>query len=269
MAPHLFDGFTITSMAYGQMPRPRLWCVRSDGQMLGLTYLPQHDVISWDRHDTAFGVFESVCTVTEGTEDILYVVTQRTINGSNVRFVERKHSRLFTQLADGFFVDAGLSYLGPAVQTLTGLYHLEGMLVSILGDGVVNPPQLVVNGSVALQHSAANIHVGLQIVADLESLPLSSDREEAVGLGTLKNVSNVYMRLDKSSGVMAGPDFDKLLLLRQRTTEPYGSPPNLMSGEVRIGIIGVWDADGTVCIRQADPLPLTVVGLVNDLAKGG
>jgi hypothetical protein len=54
--------------------------VRSDGTLLGLTYLPEHDVWGWHRHDTD-GTYEDVCVIPEGSIDAVYVVVKRTING--------------------------------------------------------------------------------------------------------------------------------------------------------------------------------------------
>jgi hypothetical protein len=85
--------------------------VTDDGQLLGLTYMPDQEVIGWHRNDTD-GFFESVCCISEGTEDALYAVVRRTIGGQTKRYVERFASRSFTDPRDAFFVDSGLSYDG-------------------------------------------------------------------------------------------------------------------------------------------------------------
>jgi hypothetical protein len=48
----------------------------------GLTYLREHELWAWHRHDTD-GAFERVCVVPEGDEDAVYVVVRRTINGAD------------------------------------------------------------------------------------------------------------------------------------------------------------------------------------------
>lgn len=269
MCPQLFDGYTITQMAWCQAPRPQAWAVRSDGILLGLTYLPKHDVVAWHQHNTNNGTFESCAAVTEGTEDSLYVVTNRTLNGRQLRLIERKRSRTFVAPADAFFVDCGLTYSGTPVSIIVGLYHLEGMVVSALGDGVVNPPVTVVNGQITLQAPASKIHIGLPITADLQTLPLAMEQAQAFGQGTQKNIDKAYLRLYRSSSVFVGPDFNNLRQLKQRTTEPYGSPPALLTGEYPVTLTGAWSSDGTVCLRQVDPLPLTLVALTTDVAMGG
>ena len=83
----------------------------------------------------------------------------------------------------------------------------------------------------------------------------------------MKNVNDVFMRVHKSSGVFVGPDFDNLVEYKQRTDEPYGSPPALMDKEISVATISQWNDSGQICVRQKDPLPLTIVSLCWDLAK--
>lgn len=108
---HLFDGYSVVDWDYQQITDSVVWVVRSDGTLLALTYLPEHQVWGWSRHDTP-GIVEQACCVPEGEEDAVYLVVQRTIDGSAVRYVERMASRQVADVVDAFFVDAGLSYDG-------------------------------------------------------------------------------------------------------------------------------------------------------------
>ena len=98
---HLFDNKNITDMAFSKAPAPIVWMTSDDGRLLGLTYIPEQQVGAWHRHDTD-GSFESVATVAEGNEDVLYCVIKRVINGATVRFVERLQSRQFSKPEDMF-----------------------------------------------------------------------------------------------------------------------------------------------------------------------
>ena len=269
LAPHLFEGATVNDMAFASAPYPILWCVSSTGKLLGMTYVPEQQVSAWHQHDTKDGVFESCCIVPEEGEDMLYVTVQRTINGSVVRFVERMHTRLAPTLADSYFVDCGATYSGSPVSAVSGLDWLEGATVSILGDGAVMPPQVVAGGKVDLQAACSKVHIGLPITADVETLPMAVAGLPDFGQGRPKNVNRAWLRVDASSGVMVGPDFSHLRAYRQRTTEPYGSPPARKSGEIEVTLDNQWGTSGQVCIRQSDPLPLTLVALTTELVIGG
>jgi hypothetical protein len=53
-----------------------------------------------------------------------------------------------------------------------------------------------------------------------------------------------------------------------RTNEPYGSPPSLRSDEISVNITPTWAQSGQIYIRQADPLPLTIVGVTIEAVVG-
>lgn len=108
---HLFRGHELTSVAYQKIPDSIVWYVRDDGVLLGMTYLPEQQLVGWHRHDTD-GFVESIACIPEGQEDALYMVVRRYINGVQKRYVERMATRQVRAIEDAFFVDCGLSYDG-------------------------------------------------------------------------------------------------------------------------------------------------------------
>lgn len=263
---HLFDFKRVKDMALYKAPVPIIWAVSSDGTLLGLTYIPEQQIGSWHRHDTD-GSFESCACISEEEEDRLYVVVKRTINGKTLRFVERMSSMRFESLADAFFVDCGATYEGEAVTTISGLTWLEGCEVSILADGAVMPSQVVTNGQIVLEYPASKVSIGLAFVSDAKTLPVIIN-EGAYGMGRKKNVSRATLKVYKTSGIFVGPSFDKkdLVEYQQRTTEPCGSPPDMVSGDVLMQLLPSWTDNGSICIRQKDPLPLTLLSIALELS---
>ena len=269
MAPHRFNGFVVRQLAYTRAPDQMLWAVRDDGVLLGMSYVPDQQVFGWHAHDTD-GTFESVTVVSEGNEDVLYAVVKRNVNGRNVRYIERLNTRIYTDPEDAFFVDAGLTYDGAAATTFTGLYHLEGETVHILADGAVATATTVTGGAVTIGTAASVVHIGLPITADLRTLPMVLEGAQANGAGTVKNVSRVHLRVAQSSLVQAGPTFSRLRLYPAReVANPYGSPPAIVNGEISLAIDPNWSQGGTVCVRQADPLPLTLLSMTLEFQAGG
>lgn len=132
-SPHLFDKYTILDIDYAQIPHSIVWVVRSDGVLLGMTYLREHEIYGWHRHDTD-GLFEAVSVVPEGNEDAVYVIVKRTINGVTKRYVERFASRLVTDVrVDALFLDSYLSYdgrnVGATTMTLSGAgWTINGLI---------------------------------------------------------------------------------------------------------------------------------------------
>ena len=123
---HLVEGYTIADWAYAQTPNSIVWMARSDGTLLGLTYIKEQQILGWHRHDFA-GAVENVCVVPEGNEDVLYLVINRTIDGDTVRYIERMNTRTISPTE---------SFAGTP-----GIVDFLGMDCALIYDGRT-PPQL-------------------------------------------------------------------------------------------------------------------------------
>ena len=125
-------------------------------------------------------------------------------------------------------------------------------------------------GSITLDGSYSVVHVGLPYVSDLMTLPAAFDGAPAGGQGRTKNINSLAVRVTQSSVLKAGPNFTDLVENAARdVSDPYDSPPSLRTGELRFDISPDWNADGSICIRQDLPLPLTVLSMAVDAAVGG
>ena len=151
---------------------------------------------------------------------------------------------------------------------ISGLGYLEGKTVNILATGAVHPQRVVTGGQITLDRAAVKVHIGLPIQADLQTLPLAVNIE-AFGQGRYKNVNHAWLRVYESSGIFVGPDPDNLVEAKQRTNQPYGSPPALKSEEIKIMLTPSWQDNGQLFVRQNDPLPLSIVGLTIEVSIGG
>lgn len=288
-ATHLFDGFTVTDLAYAQTPNSIVWAVRSDGTLLGLTYIREQDIWGWHRHDTgANGRVEHVVVVPELTEDVVYVIVRRTIGGVFVRYIERLASRQITTFnTDAFFVDAGLTYSGAPATHISGLDHLEGQLVAVLGDGAVvfdgypvttdgitftSPPQFVVTGgAITLPTACSVVHAGLPIPAELETLDLDIQAQSLLPAAAMRDkkklVGSVTLLLERSSrSFWSGPDVAHLVRYALKPAELAVAE---YTGPAELALLAGFNDNGRTFIRQTDPLPITVLGLLPDLALGG
>ena len=102
---HLFDGFSIVDWSYQETPHSVIWAVRSDGKLLSLTYIKEHELWGWALHDTD-GLFKSVAVIPGTLEDDVYVVVERTINSRTVKYLEKMNSRLQSDVEDHTFMDS-------------------------------------------------------------------------------------------------------------------------------------------------------------------
>lgn len=109
---HLFDSYSLLDWTYQKIPHSTIWAVRDDGTLLGLTRIVEQQILGWHRHDFENGLVESVCSVPEGNEDTLYLVINRTIDGSTKRYIEKFNTRQIDDIVDSIFMDSALSYDG-------------------------------------------------------------------------------------------------------------------------------------------------------------
>lgn len=108
---HLVDGYSLVDWAYQQTPHSIVWAVRDDGVLLGLTYVREHQLLAWHRHDMD-GFVENVCVVPEGDVDAVYIVVRREIDGRSVRMIERMADRRVDDIKDCIFMDSAISFDG-------------------------------------------------------------------------------------------------------------------------------------------------------------
>lgn len=274
MARHLFEDRSITAWAYAQAPYSIVWVVLDTGALVSLTYIKEHDVWGWTRHETD-GEVEDVTVVAEGQEDVPYFIVKRTIGGVEKRYIERLHTRSFASIEDAFFVDSGLTYSGAPADVISGLGHLEGKEVVALADGNVVRGLTVVSGSVTLPFEASTAHIGLPYEAVLMTLDL--DLGSVRGLGTVqgrqKTVAEVTLRVEKTRGIWVGVedasrDSGKLVEYKQRSTEAWGEAIQVHTGDINITSMWDWTNGGNVVVKQFDPLPCTILAVMPDIAIG-
>jgi hypothetical protein len=280
LASHLFDGFTIEDWDYAGTPQSIVWAARSDGTLLGLTYLPSQDIWGWHRHDTD-GVIERVCTVPEDDEDAVYLVVKRNIDGSDVRYIERMHSRFFRESdgSDAVFLDSSLTYDGAPATAISGLDHLEGEDVAVMADGIVvanpNDPDnadldthTVTAGAITLSTAASLVHVGLPYFSDLETLDIDSVGRSIKDKKIL--VNKVTYVLEKSREFYTGKDAptddatDPIegLSRWERKTDEDDASPAVLTTDVDVVIERNWDSNGRVFARVIDPVPVTILAVI-------
>lgn len=157
---------------------------------------------------------------------------------------------------------------GLAATTISALGHLEGKTVSMLGDGNVIPQKVVTGGSVTLDSPTLVVHIGLPITGDFETLDITLQNNQSF-LGSKKRINQVVVLCQESRGIFAGPDADHLDEFKQRAGENYGEPIELLTGRAEMDIPCKWDTEGRLFIRQSDPLPLTILGVMPNVQAGG
>ena len=275
LAEHITEG-GLTQISYQQEPNQIIWGVRDDGELVGLTYQREQQVVAWHRHKfggtfgsgasaTGFGVCESVATIpTDNSEYQTYVIVKRTINSVTRRYVEYINDFDFDETDDTTFnfLDSQLEYSGSAATTISGLDHLEGQTVSVLADGSTHPDKTVTSGSISLDRSATKVKVGLSYTSLLQTMRLDAGSQDGTSQGKTKRIFDITIRLYESIGVEVGPDLSNMERIPFRSSaDAMDSGLGVFTGDKEVEFRGNYETDGFIFVRQTQPLPLTILSL--------
>lgn len=77
LSRHVFRGNPIVDWCWQGSPHNILWCVQKNGKLAALTYMPEHEVAAWHRHETDGAVMS--CATLDDTDGVsrLWLVVRR------------------------------------------------------------------------------------------------------------------------------------------------------------------------------------------------
>jgi len=157
-----------------------------------------------------------------------------------------------------------------ATTAISGLSHLEGQLVDILGNGAAQASKTVASGAITLDTPASIVHVGLGYTSELETQRIEAGSQDGTAQGKIKRIHEVVIRLYRSLGIEVGRRDGQVDTIPFRnSSDLMDNPTGLFSGDLRIDFADGYNREGTVYIRQQQPLPLSVRGLFAHLKTNG
>ena len=267
LSEHITAG-GITQMSYQQVRDQIVWMTRGDGQLLGLVYNEEDNVVAFFRRQNSLIEFESVATIYGNDEDEVWVVGKATIDGGTKRFIMRRSTRTSTK-ADMVYVDAALTKTGSSSTTWSGFDHLEGESVDVLADGWVATGLTVSSGQITLPTAAEKVTVGLPYTSRYRSLTIEAPTGDGTSKGKKKRITRIDLGLRESLGGDYGvvrseaPNnqdvevvYDKLD--RIMGVSLIGSSPDLVSGVFPLTMPEGNYTEVDVLLKQDQPLPMTI-----------
>ena len=282
LSPHLTEFFSIVDWTYQQTPDSIIWSVRDDGVMLGITYQRQHKVVGWHRHITQGEFRATSCIPGTTREDDVWVTVKRQINTEvdetldpvyEDRFYLEKLEDWFKseQAEDGRFLDSHLVYKGDPALVISGLTHLANMTVEILADGTVHPPVRVApEGELLLNREYSHVVIGLPYTSEVRPHLADADVRDGSSRGRTQRITNIIIDLYRSLGMYIGR-WDREDGEHEEEV-PFRVPGDLLgqavplySGWYELAFPEGFDREAEYFIRQKQPLPLTVRGVVDEV----
>lgn len=272
LARHLFEGYTITKIVYQKSPNGIVWALRSDGVLLGMTYLKEQEVLGWMHHDTD-GEILSMCVSPSSGNDVLTMVVQR----DNGIYIEKMAGRRQFNISDHVFLDSYVEFENSTT-TVSSLTHLANQIVGAIGDGTdLGTHTVSAGGVITLPTGYASLFVGLPFESDIETLDIDIPMAVGTMQGQTMKVGNVTFKLINSRGGYIGPDEDHLYNAmtfnalnnanKRENNVALGATENF-TGAITLPLGGGASAAGRVFLRQTQPYPITVAAIIPAISPG-
>lgn len=253
---------TITS-AYAQDPDSIIYYIRNDGEINCLTYIPEQKVYGWS-HFVTNGKYLYCESVSEGEQDSIYILVERTLQGKKVKCIERMVPLYSDDV--NVFLDCYVEFKSSNAIDSINIPHLSGQTVQVVIDD--NQQQDVVvpdDGLLQLNVSGSHIKIGLPFTSKIRVPSVEMQMQDGTLQGRVATVSRVVLRMYKSFGGKVGHTFDRM--------DDITLPPNeLFTGDkpVILPKMGVnYSTDTSICIKHSDPFPFNLLSITRIVEIGG
>ncbi len=277
MAEHI-TGTGVRQIAVQRNPNPTFWCLLDDGNVAGFLFDRRQNIAGWFRYTTGerivdgatlYDSFESMAWVSGVEEDEGWVLVKRTVDGDEVRYVERFQTDKVRRLKEGqqnLVCDADCAVVKTMTSGLVvdGLDHLEDRSIVVLADGSPRPAQTVTGGEVTLQSESTEIVAGLQFSAYLTPTLLETNDPATMSKVAKKRIVKTYIEYWKTLGIEVsgndGTTWEKLEFRRPGNNMDQAVP--LASGMSKgINVSASSTRQAFIMIRSQQPVPNTIQSL--------
>lgn len=287
LVPNLLNN--VVSAAVQILPDTRLHFVLADGTVAILTYQAAEQVNCWHLYKTtaADGAVERVVVLPGTTEDQVYYLVNRTIDGSTVRYLERQ--AMESESVGGalnWLMDCAIQITQASSATITGLDHLEGEKVLLWSAGSdkstddadgIQTLYTVTGGEITAPAALTSAIVGLPYIkrtddnemdAEFKSTKLAYVAVAGTALGMKKRVNEMGLILGTThnNGLFHGRslDVDDLRPLPRVINGREITDVDELLGEdvLPFPFSGQYDTDSRYCLAAKAPRPCTLMAAI-------
>lgn len=230
-------------------PSNYLYMVNDDGTCAVLNSLREQNLLAWSLFETD-GYFEDVCVSGNKT----FLIVKRTINGATVRYLEVLNP-------DNKLDSAILQTSGSDTTSWTGLSHLDGEEVSVIGDSFMLEEETPVSGGITSSEEVSELEAGLPFFARIKHLPMRVIIEGQAWAGEYKNpvYANVRVYNSRDFVVKNGSQISRPVLAEYQSE--YTEEDTTLYTKWKKVYIGGVSQDVQVEITQEQPLDLNVLAV--------
>jgi hypothetical protein len=284
LADHLVEFESIKAIDFQRRPNPFLWAWREDGRAFAFAYNREEEVTGWARFETgentdSDGFVQSLCIIPRVVtkHDWVWLAVDREINGTIETYIEHLDAQV-DQCREWreAMTDSAIFTTADENFVISGLDHLEGKVVWIIGDGMlfnaieypngdVLSTATVQNGQVQVSPQIAGItryEVGLPYESDALTLePIIPN--ELGGPLMARGWEVAGARVRRTMGLR----LNEYRIPFRKPEDPMDAPTPLKKGKVNISVKEC-DSQGRIRIRQDLPFPCEVLNIMGRVAIG-
>lgn len=224
------------------------YIVNADGTLAQMHGLRAEKILGWTPWETN-GLFKTVRVV----DGEVFVTVVRTINGTAKLFLERVDYDLS--------LDCAVSFSTAATATRT-VAHLPAETVHCVNGTLYYGDALADGSGVAVfDETSTDCHVGLNYEATLTTLPPVIESGGGALIGKPMRFGRIQVYLLESVTF----EIDGFTLAVRQVNDDMSVDPTAKTGLYEFFLLG-WAKAPQITIAQAMPLPLTVLGIIAEVA---
>lgn len=270
----------LTQLAVQQNPYGIILAVDNNGSLIGITV--NRDAKIQAGHYHLFGgtvnvsgdapKVHSVCVLPSNLgagADEVYLMVERRINGTQRIYLERMMDEYrgtdpHDTVTPMVYVDCAIQKTsGAPTNTFSGLGHLEGQTVSVLGDGKDAGDVVVTAGAIVLSGLYSDVTVGLKYKSRLVTSNIETGSPMGSSQGLMKKVHQGIIRFFRTSAAKYGRKTQAQLdsLVFKPASTPSNAAIPLFTDDKFVTFPAAYDRKAQIAIETDRPLPMSVTSI--------
>ena len=207
-AEHITKGL-IKEIAVQTLPETLFWAVLENGELLTFSYNMENKVNAWSKHSTN-GLYKSICIVTEGSIEVVYVIVER----NSVDYLEKFYPIDFSEL-EYKYVDSSVELVFAAATDIVTITDGTDIVVESTAHELITDDFLKImnTGNEEFDYGIFGVEKitddTFKLLDEITGQKPVMPAFSQITTGTIQEADNVITGLDHLDGedvfVMSGP----------------------------------------------------------------
>ncbi len=153
---------------------------------------------------------------------------------------------------------------------ITGLNHIEGKTVQVVGDDNFIEEATVANNTITTDQYYNKLLVGLPYTSTLRPMPIEPSLVNKLSQSRVKATSKIIVRFFETKGAKVGEAGRQLTTFPVvDTQDPSGEAVSLKTGQQRFFVGSDYEREKLIEVRQDLPYPMTVLSIASHVNAEG